>query len=758
MLLDWAPPLEALLAALTGSGVASWGWYRQAEPAFRQVLSSIVDAGEAVARAPEFVAVILLGLTTILYVAALLVASLVLRAVLRGATGGGELRRVLSAVRRATVALLLRRLGVAYLATALTAAAVVGAQLTLSRLGVAHAGLAAATYAVLALLLGAGLATSVSWLSTQLGSRLPERVLAAESRGLARSLVLLTRGTGALALLSDNLVSLAIAAFCGVVFVIGRGLHASDVPIVELLGFLARTLPFFGVGGLLVSLVLLKSSGAFRDAVRLAASNISLEAGLDRTDARSPASVAELVALTTGRLDSRTLLSFSASLTTQVVIVVVGATLAVQQGPSALVVCLAALAVRGFGALAVAFGLGIVQTSDVPDVSPALLRSQAVRGLICAGALVGLCAWLFPTPMAWRLGASGLVALASSTAVALLGRQLWRRRNARAGGDSGRGGLVSAFGDSLFQGILAALAPLLATVFCLAAAIRLGAPLATPYGPAYALLFSLAAATALLPATTALAWFQPQAELGRGAGRLSNSALLEASRTSQRLNDLTEHARQLGQHELILTQAYPAVAAACLVPYLLGPQLSDQNQTTILSAVAVLGLAVLGLCVGRAFALTSRTSRTVSAEVERQLRVFPREAGVTRIPTEFAPSYRSCIELASRESARSGPFAILALSGLPLAVGVALTAMLRAPSAANSALGGWMLIAALASTVLLAVTESGRLLLGAPRRAAAPVTPVEIVFELLGTGLTQVLPVAVKLTALVALATLLALH
>jgi Na+/H+-translocating membrane pyrophosphatase len=67
-----------------------------------------------------------------------------------------------------------------------------------------------------------------------------------------------------------------------------------------------------------------------------------------------------------------------------------------------------------------------------------------------------------------------------------------------------------------------------------------------------------------------------------------------------------------------------------------------------------------------------RCGREVTSEVERQLRKFPREHGVSLIPSDFSPSYKACIDLSSRLAfVRLGPQALGALA-VPAALALGL--------------------------------------------------------------------------------------
>jgi Na+/H+-translocating membrane pyrophosphatase len=82
-----------------------------------------------------------------------------------------------------------------------------------------------------------------------------------------------------------------------------------------------------------------------------------------------------------------------------------------------------------------------------------------------------------------------------------------------------------------------------------------------------------------------------------------------------------------------------------------------------------------------------RGGREVATEVERQLRKFPREHGVSLIPLDFSPSYKACVDLSSRLAfVRLGPQALGALA-LPAALALGLRLAYGGPERARAVEG-----------------------------------------------------------------------
>jgi Na+/H+-translocating membrane pyrophosphatase len=80
--------------------------------------------------------------------------------------------------------------------------------------------------------------------------------------------------------------------------------------------------------------------------------------------------------------------------------------------------------------------------------------------------------------------------------------------------------------------------------------------------------------------------------------------------------------------------------------------------------------AVLGYS-GQVLRLVTTAVRDVAKEIERQLRRFPRERGIPAIPEDFAPSYRTCIDLATRRALSKWLLPVAAIATVPAGVAFA---------------------------------------------------------------------------------------
>jgi Na+/H+-translocating membrane pyrophosphatase len=109
----------------------------------------------------------------------------------------------------------------------------------------------------------------------------------------------------------------------------------------------------------------------------------------------------------------------------------------------------------------------------------------------------------------------------------------------------------------------------------------------------------------------------------------------------------------------------------------------------------------------------------VSAEVERQLRGFPREHGIAQVPVDYTPSYKSCVELTSSVALRGVLAPIGAGLAVPLLLGLALRALSRGLSPELPAQGlSWFVVVASLSSLLAALSiDATRAMLGSVRRA-----------------------------------------
>jgi hypothetical protein len=133
------------------------------------------------------------------------------------------------------------------------------------------------------------------------------------------------------------------------------------------------------------------------------------------------------------------------------------------------------------------------------------------------------------------------------------------------------------------------------------------------------------------------------------------------------------------------------------------------------------GAGVVLVMAGLALEIAARATRGTAAEVDRQLRAFPRDRdGVTQVPDGYTPSYRTMIELAGRLSAEGllGP----ALAGLaaPAVLGFGLRLLYTSSSLAAEGLTAFVVIAAATGLTTALATDGAHAVLGASQRESRP--------------------------------------
>jgi K(+)-stimulated pyrophosphate-energized sodium pump len=173
----------------------------------------------------------------------------------------------------------------------------------------------------------------------------------------------------------------------------------------------------------------------------------------------------------------------------------------------------------------------------------------------------------------------------------------------------------------------------------------------------------------------------------------------------------------------VLAGGSAALLGAALLPLIAG-QTGDAVALDVTHpAVAwsgALGAAAILAYAGSAARAASRGARSVALEVERQFRGFQRESGRVRLPVEFTPSYRSCIELAEKSALDrlllSAGLALL----LPALLGTVLRLMYRSsdPGLVTQGLTAFVVVASVTGLAAALAADGARVTLGAARRAS----------------------------------------
>jgi Na+/H+-translocating membrane pyrophosphatase len=119
-------------------------------------------------------------------------------------------------------------------------------------------------------------------------------------------------------------------------------------------------------------------------------------------------------------------------------------------------------------------------------------------------------------------------------------------------------------------------------------------------------------------------------------------------------------------------------------------------------------------------AQAARAARVAVLEVERQLRAFPKEAGVAVIPADFAPSYRTVVEQTTRQASSRvvAPVALALVA--PAVLGFALRVLYSSGALAIEGLVAFVVIASATGLALALAADGARAVLSAAYRASRP--------------------------------------
>lgn len=731
-------------------------------------IGSPLESGGAVASPADFPIVTEIGLTVVTNLLGLAFAVALARWILTADAGSAGLRRLDGAVRRAVDVQLWRSFRSA------GAVAAVGLSVALAGSGLRLFGSAPAPSLANSLLTALGFAVGVvmACLTAQIGAQLARagtvRAVAAARRDTGSAITVLLRSTGAAALFASTTAVLANLGLFVLAFAIEGGFSSTgDAARAASRGALLVAPTAFGSGA---AALLIERTGSVYRAAAAVATEIAGEAtgAIGHDDARNPALIAELVGSHLGRTAVRVL-------DLHVAVAVAGAIqaqlgVAIHAATGSVGLALLPVVVHAFAAIASVVGLLVVRVGPRETATVAPFRSLAATVAVATGGLAAASLWLVGEH--WlRLFASGLAALAALLIASRIASVHHRTRAGRAReiGPGSRASAVPALAAGVGIGLESTVIPVAVAGLGLVVSWHLGQSTGIADGGVIA----LATATALLlsaaPFTLALSAFDPSASDARGVLALTHDDDTDA--TSSRVRELDEAgfaAGHLAQPYLVLLGAVVAVGAA----WALGGSHGEPTRVTAFTASVVLpgvvwsgalgGVMVLAR-IGGAARATGRGAVELSAEIDRQLRRFPRERGVAQIPTDFTPSYRACTDLAATVAARGAwPTALALIVPLLVAI-VALVAGWADPSAAGQRLPTQALTAlSLVGTVTglgaaLTATGASVLLLGprrAPRRPASWEESTSTPSALGEVMATTVGPTAMLLVKVVAVAAL----
>jgi K(+)-stimulated pyrophosphate-energized sodium pump len=424
------------------------------------------------------------------------------------------------------------------------------------------------------------------------------------------------------------------------------------------------------------------------------------------------------------------------------------------------------LVVRAFGVIASAFGVFLVRTDEVSNVSFAFLRGYLSTATIALVGLAGVTFWLLGERFAPVFAAGALGILAVLGAAHLLALRLGRRsgfiRDANEGLRIGGGAVIAA---TLGAGFETALAPVAILGFAGLVTARIGASSSAPGGVATCLLVFALAALSIAPFVLSIATLGSIADGARGIASMTG-ADSELRRRSTRLDDASFLGSAIARQYAIFSGGLASLLLAWAIAgqaHAASSASPSAGESSVLSWCGLLGAAVVLGYSGSVARAAVRGAREVSSEVERQLRGFPREHGIAQVPADYTPCYKTCVELTTAISLQRAVAPILVGLGVPLALGLALRALYKnlAPALVTLGLTWFVLIAALTGLTAALCLDAARATLGSVRRAnrvregalnafSTSIT-ADALSDIFGNAATPALSLLVKATAATAL-------
>ncbi len=651
------------------------------------------------------------------------------------ARGTAEARRLAAAVRRATQAALVGEYRLVAYATGGAAPILFVLHWYWSTQSGAAGGIATGFWAVLALVLGAASACGAVELSARLSLSAALPSVAALRSGGEALVTICVRAGGAAALANEAVGMLALVAVYGLVFVMGAGLDGPEVSGAAAAVRAALLLPAFGLGSALAAVVIQRGGSLYGTTTDFASRVVAERlTGLHPNDARSPMAIANLVGHQVGRIAVRTVDDHVTSVLATLAALAAAAGLHLtnpDRQAANLAVAALPVVVRGFGLIAAALGLLVARHDELGSRGSALWRGQIASHVIAASGLAGSTIWILGEHW-FHFFAAGLIVLISvSFCEHILRWRVRRRSNAlREANECHRSGDGSLFVHAIGHGLEAPLLTMLVVIPALGVAWHLGSAVDAAAGGQLALLTALSSLLAVLPYMSALSHFATITESALGATRvvapselLSETRALDDARTAAIAVSRT-HQHVLGGTLALLVSAVVGRFVAVPEPMVAPQATSDSSLLVLLlgslGAAFILGIASGGLRHG------ARALRSVTGELERQLRPFARERDRWVVPTDFVPSYRSCVDVIGKAAlSRLLPTVVLCLAGpTSLALGLQFLYREADPTAGVHGLAMFTAVAAVVGLVVALTLDSAHQLLAAlSRNQASPAPP-----------------------------------
>ncbi|HVW28955.1 MAG TPA: sodium/proton-translocating pyrophosphatase [Polyangiaceae bacterium] len=644
-------------------------------------------------------------------------------------TGGAEARRLVNAATRAAESFLLRegKLAAAGVGAALLLIAATHGYLLLRR--GPETTLSSTLWTAFAVVLGAGLTAGGGYLATEIGLHATLRTAKAAELGLEHATTVALRAAGVGALAADALGAATVAFLLGLLYLLGGGtVVTSSAETSLLLERAATVLPGLGLGSVTAALVLGAGGSAYRVCANVGALGA---AGLDPADPRNPSMVANLVGDHVGTGARRSVDMFAATTLANVAVVTIGvAAFRLNGGASgarAWSLVTLPLVVRAIGALATPVGLLTGKATDSERPTLALWRGQITTALLVLGGLAGASLWLIgPPTFVWAIaaGASGVVAGFGVSQGAR--RNVDRRLGAVQGVlETARTSPIATVARGLSVGSRSIWLPVALLAVSLASGFKLGERTALIGGGLLGTALALTGFVATSGYMLALGLFGPIASGAASISALEPDATRPDARRTAALDDAGFESGRVADLFFIALGAAAAIVTGLSIPLVAEP--NGRSAASLgLAEPAIVWSGVAGACLvllvaGMALDVAARAMRGTLAEVERQLRTFPREReGRVVVPEGYTPSYRLLIELAGRLSAEGVLWPTLFGLVAPAVLGFGLRLLYTSSSLAAEGLTAFVVIAAATGLATALATDGAHSVLGAAQRESRP--------------------------------------
>lgn len=653
-------------------------------------------------------------------VAALAYSLIAGRGVSTSALPSTRLRRLASALERATGSFALAQGKVLLVAAPAIAALLFALHLQHDAAGAAR--FAAAATASVGVLAGAALAWVATHRAVALSVQTSLAATHASSQGLDQTLQVAMRAGSAIGLGTEALSALGLLGLFGSAFALRGGTTFAPHDAVALARGVTLALAGFPLGAALVALVCQRSGGIYQSAAAVGR-DVASEGrfGLLRDDPRSPTIVCEIAGAHLGEAATRAALSFLTLSTSQVVTLALGLA-AVAANPSTPIrYVFLPFVVHAFFVLASGFGAAVVRTQEMRTPSGGLLRGYVSTTLIGWSGVLGATFWL-ARPALLRFAFAGVL---GTLMTALVAASVWYRLRRPA--SAYREAVDKPVAASSTPFTLLSAAPLILPLCALALGAQgvwqLGASEDGPLGGVWT---SLVAWSALLGATPFAAAAAAVGTVASGARSVAALGAVdpESKRRAIRLEE-TQTTAASARAQLIVAGAITAWLATLWLRKAGSPDVAHASSLDpVIGWAGALGAAAVFVYALSCSRAALRAGREVAAEVDRQLRRYSAESGGGALPSDFSPSYKGCVDVAARSGLhRLWPHALGALATPALVAIVLRLPFMRAPAAAAlEGLASCVALAMLIGVPMALAFDFSRALVTAVERAVGHVS------------------------------------